>query len=71
MHFEPSKGKLTGYRLTQMGLKSKDGVDIKDIWAQEISSYLGMLIHGFPNAFMVYSPQGLFADQRISKELTL
>ncbi|KIV99317.1 hypothetical protein, variant [Verruconis gallopava] len=43
--------------LTQMGFKNKDGVDIKDIWSEEISSYLGMLIHGFPNAFMVYSPQ--------------
>jgi hypothetical protein len=50
---------LTGDRLTQMGLKNKDGVDIKDIWGQEIASYLGMLIHGFPNAFMVYSPQGI------------
>jgi hypothetical protein len=41
-----------------MGFKNKDSVDIKDIWSQEIASYLGMLIHGFPNAFMVYSPQG-------------
>jgi hypothetical protein len=43
-----------------MGLKNKDGIDIKDIWGQEIASYLGMLIHGFPNVFMVYSPQGMF-----------
>jgi hypothetical protein len=43
-----------------MGLKNKDGVDIKDIWGQEIASYLGMMINGFPNAFMVYSPQGMF-----------
>lgn len=40
-----------------MGLKSKDGVDMKDIWSGQISSFLGMMIHGFPNAFMVYSPQ--------------
>lgn len=45
-------------RLTQMGLKSKDGIDLKDIWGKEISSFLGMMIHGFPNCFMVYSPQG-------------
>lgn len=43
--------------LTNMGLKSKDGVDIKDVWAEGVSTYLGMTMHGFPNAFIVYSPQ--------------
>jgi cation diffusion facilitator CzcD-associated flavoprotein CzcO len=52
--------KLTLDRLTRMGLISKDGVDIKDIWSDEIASYLGMMIHGFPNAFMIYSPQGMY-----------
>ncbi|KAF2794066.1 FAD/NAD(P)-binding domain-containing protein [Melanomma pulvis-pyrius CBS 109.77] len=43
--------------LTHMGLKNKDGVDIKDVWADGVKTYLGMMMHGFPNAFMVYSPQ--------------
>jgi len=43
--------------MSNMGLKNKDGVDIKDAWSKGISTYLGMLINGFPNAFMVYSPQ--------------
>jgi cation diffusion facilitator CzcD-associated flavoprotein CzcO len=43
--------------LTNMGLKSKDGVDIKDVWADGVRTYLGMMMNGFPNAFMVYSPQ--------------
>jgi cation diffusion facilitator CzcD-associated flavoprotein CzcO len=43
--------------LTNMGLKSKDGVDIKDVWSNGVRTYLGMMMHGFPNAFMVYSPQ--------------
>ncbi|RMZ66139.1 Cyclopentanone 12-monooxygenase [Pyrenophora seminiperda CCB06] len=43
--------------VTSMGLKSKDGVDIKDIWKDGIRTYLGMMVHGFPNAFMVYAPQ--------------
>jgi len=47
--------------LTQMGLKNKDGVDIKDIWDKGVKTYLGMTMHGFPNAFMVYTPQGEFA----------
>ena len=40
-----------------MGLTSKNGVDIKEIWSQEIASYMGLLIADFPNLFMIYSPQ--------------
>ncbi|KAH7115272.1 hypothetical protein B0J11DRAFT_128838 [Dendryphion nanum] len=43
--------------LTSMGLKNKDGVDIKDVWSDGIKTYMGMTMHGFPNAFMVYTPQ--------------
>ncbi|KAF2640036.1 FAD/NAD(P)-binding domain-containing protein [Massarina eburnea CBS 473.64] len=43
--------------LTHMGLKNKDGIDIKDVWSDGVRTYLGMMMHGFPNAFMVYSPQ--------------
>jgi cation diffusion facilitator CzcD-associated flavoprotein CzcO len=38
--------------LTQMGLKSKDGVDLADMWKDGINTYLGMTISGFPNMFM-------------------
>ncbi|KAL4861925.1 hypothetical protein BDV12DRAFT_207663 [Aspergillus spectabilis] len=40
-----------------MNVRSKDGVDIKDLWAGGIRTYLGMLVHGFPNCFLSYSPQ--------------
>jgi cation diffusion facilitator CzcD-associated flavoprotein CzcO len=44
--------------LTQMGLKNKDGVDLKDIWANEgVRTYIGLTISGFPNMFMSYTPQ--------------
>jgi cation diffusion facilitator CzcD-associated flavoprotein CzcO len=39
------------------GLKNKDGVDVKDLWADGISTYLGITIAGFPNFFMAYTPQ--------------
>lgn len=43
-----------------MGLKSKDGVDLKDIWGSNgITSYMGMAMNGFPNAFMIYTPHGM------------
>lgn len=43
--------------LTHMGLRNKDGVELKDIWAQGVSTYLGITIAGFPNMFMAYTPQ--------------
>jgi hypothetical protein len=45
-------------RLTNMGLKNKHGVDMKDVWSDGIWTHLGMMTHGFPNMFMTYSPQG-------------
>ena len=43
--------------LTNMGLKSKDGVELADLWKDGISTYLGITISGFPNMFMAYTPQ--------------
>lgn len=39
--------------MTQMGLKNKDGVDLRDLWKDGVHSYLGLTINGFPNMFMV------------------
>jgi hypothetical protein len=48
-----------------MGFKNIDGTDIKKVWAEEgIQSYLGMTMAGFPNAFMIYSPHGMFPRPR-------
>lgn len=38
-----------------MGLKNRDGVDIRDYWEDGIHSYMGMASSGFPNAFMCYT----------------
>ena len=38
--------------LTNMGLKNKDGVDLRDTWKDGVSTYLGLTIPGFPNVFM-------------------
>lgn len=35
--------------LTNMGLKSKDGVDLRDLWKDGVFTYLGLTIAGFPN----------------------
>jgi cation diffusion facilitator CzcD-associated flavoprotein CzcO len=41
-----------------MGLKNKDGVDLKDYWSDGVKTYLGMMFNGFPNAFTCYTPHG-------------
>lgn len=43
-------------RLTNMGLKSRSGEDLRDYWKGGIRSYLGTTTSGFPNAFMCYTP---------------
>lgn len=43
--------------LTHMGLKNKEGVDIKELWGQGVRTYLGITMAGFPNLFMSYTPQ--------------
>jgi cation diffusion facilitator CzcD-associated flavoprotein CzcO len=48
---------MTG-SLTGMGLKGKDGVDMKQRWKNGVWTHLGMLVSGCPNMFMVYGPQG-------------
>jgi len=35
--------------MTNMGLKSKDGVDLRDMWKEGVFTYLGLTISGFPN----------------------
>lgn len=58
---------LTG-SFTAMGLRDINGLDMKERWKEGVRTHLGMTTPGFPNMFMVYSPQGktspcLFHDE--------
>jgi cation diffusion facilitator CzcD-associated flavoprotein CzcO len=44
--------------LTQIDIRDKNGVTIKDRWSQGVYTYLGMTTSGFPNLFYMYGPQG-------------
>lgn len=48
---------ITG-SFTSMGLRDVDGLDMKERWKDGVRTQLGMTCPGFPNMFMVYSPQG-------------
>ncbi|KDN69226.1 putative cyclopentanone 1,2-monooxygenase [Colletotrichum sublineola] len=47
---------MTG-ALTNMGLRGKDGVDLKERWKDGVWTYLGLMSRGYPNLFFVYGPQ--------------
>jgi len=47
---------ITG-SLTELGVKDKNGVDLKTVWADGVRTHMGITISGFPNMFVVYSPQ--------------
>lgn len=52
----------TGYdshtgSLAYMGLKNKDGVNLKESWKDGVHTYLGLTIEGFPNMFLGFGPQ--------------
>lgn len=48
---------MTG-SLTNMGLRGKDDIDIRERWKDGVSTHLGMFVSGCPNMFMIYGPQG-------------
>ncbi|KXH38089.1 cyclopentanone 1,2-monooxygenase [Colletotrichum simmondsii] len=47
---------MTG-ALTSMGLRGKDGIEMKERWRQGVWTYLGLMARGCPNMFMIYGPQ--------------
>jgi len=43
--------------LLQMGIVGRNGLKLKDKWADGPHTYLGISAHGFPNLFMITGPQ--------------
>ncbi len=48
--FQPSK------YLSQIAVYGQDGLDIQDEWQGTPQAYLGIMVPGFPNLFMMYGP---------------
>ncbi len=42
--------------LTRIDIRGRDGRTLKDEWSQEISTMLGLQIHGYPNLFTTGAP---------------
>ncbi len=50
----------TGFAATEflapMTLRGRDGLDLRDLWADGAHAFLGMTVPGFPNLFVIYGP---------------
>jgi cyclohexanone monooxygenase len=46
---------MTG-SLLAMDIKGRDGISLRDKWAEGPRNYLGLMVHGFPNLFTVTGP---------------
>lgn len=47
---------MTG-SLMDLQIKDKEGIPLQEKWKNGVQTYLGLMIEGMPNLFMVYSPQ--------------
>ncbi len=45
--------------LRQMAIHGSNGKDLDDYWQDGIATNLGMIVHEYPNFFMIYGPQGM------------
>ena len=42
--------------LTHIDIRGRDGVVLRDVWADGIRNFMGLQVHGFPNMFMTMAP---------------
>ena len=42
---------------TRMDIHSKDGTPLKEVWKDGVRTYLGLMVPGFPNMYMICGPQ--------------
>lgn len=49
--------------LRTMGIKGREGLDLGENWKDGVKTLVGMTVHGFPNMYIVYGPQGKSAIQ--------
>jgi cation diffusion facilitator CzcD-associated flavoprotein CzcO len=52
---------MTG-TLTRIDIVGRDGVVLRDKWADGLKTNLGVSVHGFPNFFMILGPQTPYAN---------
>lgn len=44
--------------MTQLGLESVHDTKLQEEWSTGATTYLGTSVHGYPNMFHIYGPQG-------------
>lgn len=60
----------TGFETTDwswsVAIEGRGGITLGDAWAQGPEAYLGVLVHGFPNMFVLYGPNTNLGHNSIS-----
>jgi cation diffusion facilitator CzcD-associated flavoprotein CzcO len=52
--------------LKTMGIKGRDGIGLQEAWKEGVRAHVGMLVHGFPNMYLVYGPHGKQTSQHLT-----
>lgn len=55
--FDAATGSLSG-----MDINGENGINLNEKWSRSLETYLGIMVEGFPNMFMVSGPQSPFAN---------
>jgi len=60
---------MTG-ALVAVDIKGRDGITLRDKWHEGTRTYLGLMVHGFPNLFTITGPASpsVFSNMMISIE---
>ena len=53
----------------RLDLRGRGGETIQEHWAEAPSSYLGLMVHGFPNLFTITGPGSTFGNHAVTMEL--
>lgn len=48
--------------LNAVDIRGENGVKLNDKWSESLETYLGIMVEGFPNMFMISGPQSPFAN---------
>ncbi len=47
----------------RIDFRGRDGIKLRDVWADGPRAYFGLCVPGFPNMFSIYGPPGPFTNQ--------
>ncbi|KAI1737469.1 steroid monooxygenase [Xylaria scruposa] len=56
--------------MNQIDIKGSQGRSLRESWAQRLETFAGVLVHGYPNMFIVCGPHLVAGNQPVSLEVS-